>query len=367
MTQVRTHQNTFSRMMKGYIALSRVQKAHDLFLPSAFSPALFRQGPQPWPTLLMTCLHGEVDDKRLLDMTEEAAQRARKSTKLTDLDWTCGQCAGTFKYMGFLVKGKHVEEEWFKAYWEKIIAPGHGRLCIHCKGEGQEKTFQCAQCEATKPKVAFSDSMWKHRHDKTQQGGVCIQCQGENEEETFKCAKCKETKPKVAFSDSMWKNRHHKTQQGGLCIQCQSENQEETCKCAICKTPQPKTAFPESMWNHRHQEDRTLRCLNCSRPPCTAQQCKTCTVCRDPECKRRKCTNPIVPLNSKLLPKDAEEVERYLCRNCQYITCKCGNRMSQTMQKKTKGQQPKKEYVCVDCQTKDMHAKDRKHTVRKFR
>ena len=140
------------------------------------------------------------------------------------------------------------------------------------------------------------------------------------------------------------------------CLNCRCEY-----PCAICGKYKPQAGFPDSMWHHRHTKGQQVRCVDCSRPPCTAQQCKTCTVCRDPTCKRRKCDNPIVPLNSKYLPKDAAEVSRYLCQNCQYITCKCGNRMSQTMQKKTKGQQPKKEYVCVDCQTKDMQAKDRKH------
>ena len=42
--------------MKGYIALSRVTKAQDLYLPQPFSPALFNQREQPWPTLLLDCL-----------------------------------------------------------------------------------------------------------------------------------------------------------------------------------------------------------------------------------------------------------------------------------------------------------------------
>ena len=40
-------QPTFNRAMKGYIALSRVRKADDLYLPQPFSPALFQQGAQP--------------------------------------------------------------------------------------------------------------------------------------------------------------------------------------------------------------------------------------------------------------------------------------------------------------------------------
>ena len=47
---------SFDFAMRGYIALSRVRKAHDLLLAQAFNPALFRQGPQPFPTLLLQVL-----------------------------------------------------------------------------------------------------------------------------------------------------------------------------------------------------------------------------------------------------------------------------------------------------------------------
>ena len=120
------------------------------------------------------------------------------------------------------------------------------------------------------------------------------------------------------------------------------------------------------MWHNRHSKNQRMLCFDCSRPRCTAQQCKACPVCRDPECKKRKCANKIVPLHPKLLPKDAEEVRSYLCQMCQYITCKCGNRMSQTMQRKTKAQPTKKEYVCVDCQSKELQAKDHSHKVSRF-
>ena len=52
------------------------------------------------------------------------------------------------------------------------------------------------------------------------------------------------------------------------------------------------------MWHNRHSKNQRMLCFDCSRPRCTAQQCKTCPVCRDPECKKRKCANKIVPLNS---------------------------------------------------------------------
>ena len=64
--------------MKGYIALSRVKKVDDLYLPQAFSPALFRQGEQPWPTLLIQFLKGERD---VGELEEEATKAERKCRK----------------------------------------------------------------------------------------------------------------------------------------------------------------------------------------------------------------------------------------------------------------------------------------------
>ena len=46
--------------MRGYIGLSRVRAAHNLLLAQPFSPLLFSQGPQPFPSALMEVLRGNV-------------------------------------------------------------------------------------------------------------------------------------------------------------------------------------------------------------------------------------------------------------------------------------------------------------------
>ena len=143
-----------------------------------------------------------------------------------------------------------------------------------------------------------------------------------------------------------------------LCPNCR-------CKCAVCGIAKAKAEFPESMWPNRNNKDQRCFCFDCSRPRCTSQHCRTSPVCRDPECKKRKCNNKIVPLHWKLLPKDLEEIRSYLCQTCQFITCKCGNRMSPTLQKGTKGK-PKKKYICVDCQNKEIQAKDQRHKGSRF-
>ena len=48
------------RAMEGYIAVSRVTSAEGLIIAQPFAPALFRQGPAPYPTLLLQVLKGKM-------------------------------------------------------------------------------------------------------------------------------------------------------------------------------------------------------------------------------------------------------------------------------------------------------------------
>ena len=80
---------SFTRAMKGYIALSRVKKADDLLLAQPFSPALFRQGKQPWATLLLASLRGELPEAELKARAKEQEQRLETPTLLRAMTWTC--------------------------------------------------------------------------------------------------------------------------------------------------------------------------------------------------------------------------------------------------------------------------------------
>ena len=133
-------------------------------------------------------------------------------------------------------------------------------------------------------------------------------------------------------------------------------------KCELCGVAKSEGEFPKSMWINRfHKNQRTL-CRDCSRPRCTSQHCKTCRTCRDPDCqKRKRCDSEIKALHWKLLPRTMEDVLTYLCQPCRSITCKCGNRMSQTMQRKRKAKPNSDEYVCVDCQNRALQASDKRY------
>ena len=59
------------KAMESYIALSRVTSAEGLIIAQPFAPTLFRQGPAPYPTLLLQVLKGEVSQ---LEMDEKCRQ-----------------------------------------------------------------------------------------------------------------------------------------------------------------------------------------------------------------------------------------------------------------------------------------------------
>eukprot|EP00973_Karenia_brevis_P051587 7163802-Karenia_brevis.AAC.1 len=56
-----------------------------------------------------------------------------------------------------------------------------------------------------------------------------------------------------------------------------------------------------------------------------------------------------------------EDVLTYLCQPCRSITCKYGNGMSQTRQGKRKAKQNNDEYVCVDCQNRELQEGDKEY------
>ena len=131
-------------------------------------------------------------------------------------------------------------------------------------------------------------------------------------------------------------------------------------QCKLCEQIKHKADFPESMWLHRKHQ--SCWCNDCCRPKCVAKDCKTCKVCRDDKCKRRKCSTAITSLNPKQRPNTWEEVQTYLCPSCRFITCSCGKTMPKKMQKQ-KGANFEKRYVCVDCQSKDIHQQDTKRNA----
>ena len=118
---------TYTRAMKGYIALSRVTKVDDLLLAQPFSPALFQQGPQPWPTLLLDVLKAKVVDLQAEAKTKQLDYKKPKMLK--DLEWACDTCHKKAAGCKDFLSVHDNTSEWLDEYWSKIIAPGAHRRC----------------------------------------------------------------------------------------------------------------------------------------------------------------------------------------------------------------------------------------------
>ncbi len=149
-----------------------------------------------------------------------------------------------------------------------------------------------------------------------------------------------------------WRPKTNKELQQFLCQKCRHP-------CSLCEERKAQAQFPESMWHHRFAQ-RTL-CLDCCRPRCTSTQCATCTVCRDHTCtKRTRCKDPIRPLHSKKSLTTKEDLATYLCDQCRYITCACGNVMPKATQKRKKsaGTLQKQLYICAGCESRAQWHKD---------
>ena len=171
----------------------------------------------------------------------------------------------------------------------------------------------------------------------------------------FTCAKCKMVKLKTAFSSSRWEKRYSRP---CLCLTCEAEVPMFTCH--LCNVSLPREAFGDSMWANRNRQQCV--CLTCARPQCTGPQCSTCKVCRDPDCpKGKKCQQQVTELHHKQRPTSFQEVQAYLCSKCKPITCRCGKQLPKKMQKKAL--QEARQYICPDCQTKDLRERDRKRKV----
>ena len=163
----------------------------------------------------------------------------------------------------------------------------------------------------------------------------------------------------------MW-NDKAKTGRRTLCKACCQHQNDATCHtCDVCQLSKAKSEYWASAWKHRAETGQRTLCKECSHPACTARHCKTCRSCRNPACKKTRkgshCTDEIQPLNAKQLPQTLDEVQRFLCTNCKFITCmridSLGNRCGKEMPKKAQARLPqnlRQQYICGTCQTLDV-------------
>ena len=367
---------SFDAAMRGYIALSRVRKAHDLLFAQPFNPALFRQGPQPFPTLLLSVLKGEVTLNKLDDEIVATQKNASTSTLLISLAWICSICSsskGTADFVHFDPGNRLETKEWLRAVFEHVIKPGKLRCCKECSklersvGEAPTKILQCQYCEQIKTREAFSDNMWKNKTN-IRYRTVCIECCNPpcSRTDCSRCKICRDpschelekcTKAIWQPPQNLWRlypSSFAEVQQW----ECTICSGSELHQCHVCKISKAKHEFPRTMWQNRTmwQSKSTQQhtvCFDCCYPQCKANACPRCTKCyRDICTSDVGCVEPVDAPQWHQRPQNLIEKESWLCESCASVCKICQrSRQKQHFSKKMwkiRSQQPK-DLTCIDC------------------
>ena len=178
-------------LLPGTISLVRSVSADGLLIARPFSPLLFMQGKQAFPTLLMKVLRGEVPEEEvgcMIDATETEYHRLLKSgikAALEKQTWACSGCGSiaaqhqyrrqrkSDKLEPDAYLAKHMKKgERMKAYLKHIIAPGFLRKCMECRGDG---FLTCDICAESKPRSAFTESQVQNKAIPLRQL-TCLDC-----------------------------------------------------------------------------------------------------------------------------------------------------------------------------------------------
>ena len=128
--------------MEGYIALSRVTDAEGLIIAQPFPPTLFRQGPAPYPTLLMQVLKGEVSQLELENKLKEI-EKATSEKLLKHMSFKCGSCDEELTVNSFVRPEKNAEA-YLQSIIKNIVMLGACCVCLRCKsGIDTQVCFFC--------------------------------------------------------------------------------------------------------------------------------------------------------------------------------------------------------------------------------
>ena len=266
---------SFDAAMRGYIALSRVQAVDRLLLARPFSPVLFQQGPQPFPSLLLDVLKGKVRDEDLFTRCEEAKAKYASLKLLKHCTWQCGECKLVTGYSDFISsKG----EQWYEDVFVYIIKPGKLRRCKKCRNDLSD-SFPCAVCKQLKPKEQFSSSVLHNRSDRPD-SFRCIDCSRPQctARDCTTCRICRDEACNSVTCNGSILPLHVQELRLLKTIEDVRKYVCANCRhgCTICKKNKAKYEFSTSMIHHRSARSDGLRCIDCSRPQCTARDCTTC-------------------------------------------------------------------------------------------
>jgi hypothetical protein len=175
--------------LKGYIVLSRVEKANNIAIAQPSSPVLFRQGPLESAELLLDVLRGNVPREDLEQRWEQIEERRRKrKNKLIDQTWKCVLCAASWPWAAYALE---LEGDVHALINEYVLKPGGGRCCKRClPGEPND-----------------SLAAGHHPRTATRAKVVCKICKDERDTEFYDLAKLRALQEAVCEKDA-------------VCLQC---------------------------------------------------------------------------------------------------------------------------------------------------
>ena len=217
--------------LTAYIALTRVQDRHGLFVHRPFPAAPFQRGAKVGRELLLRFWGGERLDWSAL----RAKYRDERE---------CKECSEA-KPMSAFTAGR----------WKRADA---GRVCKECirRHVEAQQPWQCMACTAWKQEDAF---MAKHARPQATFYRICTTC-----EQTQVCSVCKTRKDEKKFSAATWKRARHG---GRVCLDCSSKAWG-WWRCSICHVKQAACAFEAWLAQHRsYNGDQVCsRCWKCPIP-----------------------------------------------------------------------------------------------------
>ena len=130
--------------MEGYIALSRVTSAEGLVIAQPFAPTLFRQGPAPYPTLLLQVLKGGVSQLELEEKLKEI-ENTTPEKLLKNISFKCGACAEHLAVSKFIRQEKNAEA-YLHSIIRNVVMLGACAICLRCSsGIDLQVCFLCKE------------------------------------------------------------------------------------------------------------------------------------------------------------------------------------------------------------------------------
>eukprot|EP00438_Fugacium_kawagutii_P027850 Skav201823 [mRNA] locus=scaffold1071:388890:390242:- [translate_table: standard] len=303
--------------LTAYIALTRVQNRHGLFIYRPFAASPFQKGAKVGRQLLLRLWAGENLDWRAL--------RAEKQ---------CQKCLESKPASAFTA-----------GRWKRMDAT---RVCRECITRHVDacQPWQCMARTAWKQEDAFSA---RHARPRATFYRVCRTC-----EKTQLCSSCNARKPEHGFSAAAWARQRNG---GRVCLDC-SRKAWGRWTCRVCKVKRSASSFATWIWLHGSfkqdqicdacQQDRILQGFVRRRVPATRAK----VAWQAAEMKKARAVADVRARIAEVKRKRAEEIAE---KSAEVPLAKqqrsdkgadaTANEDAQTARKKRKFQ-----YVCPKCQ-----------------